>query len=95
VKHGTGRFGGDVRGQSAVEFALVLPVFLLILIALIVYTPWGNVVFGTAPLAAEVWLFALPFAAAMLVLEEGRKAFMRRRAAARGQGRAAHDAGPS
>jgi len=67
----------------------------LILIALIVYTPWGNVVFGTAPLAAEVWLFALPFAAAMLVLEEGRKAFMRRRAAARGQGRAAHDAGPS
>lgn len=35
MKHGTGRFGGDVRGQSAVEFALVLPVFLLILIALI------------------------------------------------------------
>ena len=52
----------------------------LILIALIVYTPWGNAVFGTAPLAAEVWLFALPFAVAMLVLEEGRKALMRRRA---------------
>jgi calcium-translocating P-type ATPase len=52
----------------------------LILIALIVYAPWGNAVFGTAPLAAEVWLFVLPFAAAMLALEEGRKAIMRRRA---------------
>jgi calcium-translocating P-type ATPase len=55
----------------------------LTLIVAIVYAPWGNVVFGTAPIGAEAWLFMLPFAAAMLALEEGRKAFMRRRAVAR------------
>ena len=65
------------------------------LILAIVYTPWGNVAFGTASIGAEVWLFMLPFAAAMLALEEGRKAFMRRRAAARERGRAAHVAGQS
>jgi hypothetical protein len=35
----------------------------------------------------------LPFAAAMLVLEEGQKAFMRHRAMARRRGRAVRDAG--
>ncbi|MBI2752130.1 MAG: cation-transporting P-type ATPase [Betaproteobacteria bacterium] len=47
--------------------------FELILIAAIVYTPPGQGVFGTAPLSLEVWLFMLPFAAAMLALEEARK----------------------
>jgi len=65
------------------------------LILAIVYTPWGNAAFGTAPIGAEAWLFMLPFAAAMLALEESRKAFVRRRAVARGRGRAAHDAGQS
>ncbi|MBI3596425.1 MAG: cation-transporting P-type ATPase, partial [Nitrospirae bacterium] len=32
------------------------------LILLIDYTPWGNLVFGTAPIAKEVWLFVIPFA---------------------------------
>ena len=45
----------------------------LVLIAAIVYTPPGQAIFGTAPLAAETWLFMLPFAAAMLALEEARK----------------------
>jgi magnesium-transporting ATPase (P-type) len=53
----------------AVEIGLTL---------LIVYTGWGNAVFGTAPLALETWLFMLPFAAAMLVAEEGRKWIVRR-----------------
>ncbi len=48
------------------------------LILLIDYTGWGNRLFGTAPIAAEVWLFLLPFAFGMLVLEEARKALMRR-----------------
>jgi len=45
----------------------------LALLAVLVYTPWGQALFGTAPLPLEVWLYVLPFAGAMLVLEEGRK----------------------
>jgi hypothetical protein len=54
----------------AVEFAMILG---------IAYTPWGNRLFGSAPIGWEVWLYALPFALAMLVLEEARKALQRRR----------------
>ncbi len=43
------------------------------------YTPWGNFLLGTAPLAAPVWLFLLPFAAGMLALEELRKGLARAR----------------
>ncbi len=48
------------------------------LIALIDYTPWGNLILATAPIGRPVWLFVLPFAAAMLALEELRKWFARR-----------------
>ena len=34
--------------------------------------------FGTAPLPLDAWLFILPFALAMLLLEEGRKGIVRR-----------------
>jgi len=47
-------------------------------ILVIAYTPWGNAVVNTAPIAAEVWLFLMPFAAAMLLLEELRKWFVRK-----------------
>jgi magnesium-transporting ATPase (P-type) len=53
--------------------------FELVLLLLIVYTPWGNALFGTAPLGWAVWLFILPFALGFLLLEEGRKAVVRRR----------------
>jgi calcium-translocating P-type ATPase len=43
------------------------------LIMAIDYTPWGNLVFGTAPIGLNVWLFVIPFAFAMLALEEIRK----------------------
>jgi len=49
------------------------------LILAIAYTPWGNRIFGCAPIGWDVWLFILPFAFAMLVLEEGRKGWVRRR----------------
>lgn len=55
----------------AVEAALLLA---------IVYTPLGNRIFGTAPLAADVWLFALPFALLLGVAEEARKWLLRRTA---------------
>jgi magnesium-transporting ATPase (P-type) len=47
------------------------------LILLIDYTPWGNLIFGTAPLAPAVWVFLIPFAVVMLGLEELRKLIAR------------------
>jgi sodium/potassium-transporting ATPase subunit alpha len=52
----------------AVELALLL---------CIIYTPWGNRWFGTAPLRLEVWLLVVPLALGMGLLEEGRKAWVR------------------
>ena len=49
----------------------------ILLITLIVYTPWGNALFGTAPIALVVWLFIIPFALSMLALEELRKWLVR------------------
>jgi calcium-translocating P-type ATPase len=51
----------------------------LVLLLLIAYTPWGNALFGTAPISWRAWLFVLPFAAGMLLLEEARKWLTRRR----------------
>ncbi|HUH91795.1 MAG TPA: cation-transporting P-type ATPase [Casimicrobiaceae bacterium] len=51
------------------------------LVALIVYTPLGNFIFGTAPISAETWLFLTPFAAALLLLEEARKWLVRKSSA--------------
>jgi calcium-translocating P-type ATPase len=55
----------------------------LALALFIVYTPWGNLLFGTAPISGAVWLFVLPFAGTLVGLEEARKAWVRRRNAAR------------
>jgi len=52
--------------------------FELALILAIVYTRPGNILVGTAPISLETWLFVLPFAGAMLLLEEGRKWWLRR-----------------
>jgi calcium-translocating P-type ATPase len=49
----------------------------LLLILAIDYTPWGNILFGTAPIPARVWLFVIPFALGMLMLEEVRKGLVR------------------
>ncbi|WP_212633196.1 cation-translocating P-type ATPase [Pseudomonas linyingensis] len=51
----------------------------LLLIAAIIYTPLGQSLFGTAALPAEAWLAMLPFALGLLLLEEARKGWMRRR----------------
>jgi sodium/potassium-transporting ATPase subunit alpha len=47
------------------------------LILLIDYTPAGHLLFGTAPIGWSAWVFVLPFAVAMLILDEGRKAVMK------------------
>jgi len=51
--------------------------FELLLMLLLVYTAPGNALLGTAPFAAEVWLFIIPFGFGMLMLEELRKAVVR------------------
>jgi magnesium-transporting ATPase (P-type) len=65
------RFFGNrlIVGGVVLEIALIL---------LIDYTPWGNLILSTAPVPGEVWLFVIPFAAGMLVLEELRKWIVRR-----------------
>lgn len=50
----------------------------LLIILLINYTGWGNMLFGTAPIGADVWLFILPFTIALIFLEEFRKWIRRR-----------------
>jgi calcium-translocating P-type ATPase len=59
--------------------ALILPGIAaeLGMILFIVYTSAGNWLFGTAPIAPEVWLLAGFFAALMWALEEERKAWLR------------------
>ncbi len=52
----------------------------LVLVVVIDYTSWGNLIFGTPPVGASVWLFVIPFAACMLILEELRKSIVRYRA---------------
>src|SRR5512139_3981326 len=72
--------------KSALSFRLFSnPLILLGIVAelglllFIVYTPAGNWLFGTAPIAAEIWLFAVALAALMGVFEETRKAWLRRK----------------
>ena len=48
------------------------------LLLFIVYTPAGNWLFGTAPIGPQVWLYAAGFAVLMWVVEEVRKAWLRR-----------------
>lgn len=48
------------------------------LLLFIVYTPAGNWLFGTAPVGASVWSTAVGLALLMGMLEEARKAWLRR-----------------
>jgi magnesium-transporting ATPase (P-type) len=69
-------FSTGLGGNPLILWGVALEVGLMLFMA---YTPWGNRLFGTAPLPLEVWLFLLPWAAAMIVLEEGRKGWVRHR----------------
>jgi magnesium-transporting ATPase (P-type) len=71
--------------KSAFSFGLLSNPLILLgiaaelsLLLFIVYTPAGNWLFGTAPVGAEVWLFAVALAALMGIAEEARKAWLRR-----------------
>lgn len=64
-----------ISGNRLILWGVVLEIGLLLLIG---YTPWGNFLLGTAAVPAGFWLFILPFAVGMLILEELRKWFTRR-----------------
>jgi magnesium-transporting ATPase (P-type) len=73
-------FTGGLGANPLILQGLALELGLILAIA---YTPWGNQLFGSAPIGWDVWLFVLPFALAMVALEEGRKALLRRHRATR------------
>jgi magnesium-transporting ATPase (P-type) len=50
----------------------------LLLVLLLIYVPFLQTVFGTAPFPIENWLFLFAWAPALLVVDELRKAWMRR-----------------
>lgn len=61
------------RGIFSNKLILVGVAAEIAIILLINYTPWGNALFGTAPIPVSVWIFIVPFAVAMMLLEELRK----------------------
>jgi magnesium-transporting ATPase (P-type) len=50
----------------------------LAFLLLINYSAWGNMILDTAPVPLGLWLFIIPLAVGMLVLEEARKWLVRR-----------------
>lgn len=63
-------FGVGLFDNRIILWGIALEIALILIID---YTAWGNLIFGTLPIAPEVWLFILPFALGMLFLEELRK----------------------
>lgn len=63
-------------GNRLIIWGVMLEVAMVLLIN---YTPWGNLLLSTSPVAGAVWLFIMPFAAGLLALEELRKWLVRRR----------------
>jgi sodium/potassium-transporting ATPase subunit alpha len=51
----------------------------VLLSVFIIYHPLGNSIFGTAPLGLDVWLILIPFSIGLLLAEELRKIYVRRR----------------
>jgi sodium/potassium-transporting ATPase subunit alpha len=50
----------------------------VLLSAFIIYHPFGNKIFGTAPVGPDVWLILMPFSIALLAAEEMRKVYARK-----------------
>jgi sodium/potassium-transporting ATPase subunit alpha len=67
-------FSTGIRGNPLIWGGVLVEI---VVVAAIDYTPWGNFIFGTAPLGVHDWLFLLPFAAGLLVAEEVRKWLVR------------------
>lgn len=68
-------FSTGLFGNWLILWGVALEITLLMLIN---YTSWGNALLGTSPTAESVWLFVMPLAVGMLLLEEARKWLARR-----------------
>jgi len=53
-------------------------IFEIVLLILIVFTPQGNEIFGTETIPLSIWIYILPTALLLLLLEESRKWVFRR-----------------
>jgi len=69
-------FAFSLFGNPLILLGIAAELGLLLFIA---YTPTGHWLFGTAPVGAEVWLFAAALAVLMGFAEEARKTWLRRR----------------
>jgi magnesium-transporting ATPase (P-type) len=69
-------FATGLLGNRLILWGVMLEIAMILLIN---HAPWVNVLLGTSPVAGAVWLLIVPFAAALLVLEELRKWIVRRR----------------
>jgi len=69
-------FSTGLLGNALIIFGVASELTILLLIN---YTPWGNALLGTAPIGEAVLGFFIPFGVGMLVLEELRKWFARKK----------------
>ncbi|HEY6010399.1 MAG TPA: cation-transporting P-type ATPase [Nitrospirota bacterium] len=70
------RSSGDTvfkRGFFANRLIFLGIAFELLLTLFVIYHPWGNELFSTAPLPLSVWLAVIPFAVLLLFADEARK----------------------
>jgi sodium/potassium-transporting ATPase subunit alpha len=63
-------FSTGLLGNPLILWGVLLEIVLILLID---YTSWGNLLLGTAPIGGAVWLFVAPFGVGLLMLEELRK----------------------
>ena len=69
-------FSIGLLGNALIIFGMASEIAVVLLIN---YSPWGNALLGTAPVGVGVWVFIIPFAAGMFILEELRKWLARKR----------------
>ena len=69
-------FSSSLFGNRLILVGIVAETILILLVD---YTRLGNLIFSTAPISISIWLFTIPFAIGMLILEEVRKWLAKRR----------------
>jgi sodium/potassium-transporting ATPase subunit alpha len=63
-------FSTGLLGNPLILWGVLLEIVLILLID---YTSWGNLLLATAPIGGHVWMFIAPFGIGLLMLEELRK----------------------